>query len=248
MRSPRVVLAFHHHGSVVGKFAFALARAVAFEGGRIHSCIEVGSPYTDEARNKLVQRFLEGSDAEYLLMIDADIEFERDAVSKTMWVAQNFDADVVWGNYSLGTFANSIFAKDDSSDFAVERPDIVPNMVYHDVYAGGTGWCLMNRRILLRMQQECPGPWHWFDRDIVKDPNGKDCKFGEDMSFGRRVWNLKGKQIGYTGNVLIHHKLHATVPQMMQQVMTDEYGMNVIKMERSTGAEVPVVAGASDGV
>jgi hypothetical protein len=206
-----------------------LARAVAFEGGRIKSCIDLPSPYTDEARNKIVEAFLATpSDPTYLLMLDADIEFEKDAISKTMWIAQNHDADVVWGNYALGTFSNSLFGKDSESDLAIPLEDLKPNMIYHDVYGGGTGWCLMDRRILLRMRDECPGPWHWFNRDVIMGVEGKEVHMGEDLCFGKRVTALGGKQIGYTGIFLIHHKLHGTIPQFMQGLAQAE-GHTVLK-------------------
>lgn len=234
MRSPHVVVGYHHWGLVNGKFCYALARAISYEGNRIKSVVEIGSPYTDEARNKIVETFLGLPPVEYLLMVDADIEFEKDAISKTMWVAQNFDADVVWGNYSLGTFSNSIFSKDDKTDLSIPMSELKPNMIYHGVYNGGTGWCLMNRRILLKMQKECPGPWHWFDRDVTKDAEGKEIKLGEDFTFGKRVWYLGGKQLGYTGVMLIHHKNHATAPEFMQEVLADG-GRDMVKLSSEDG-------------
>jgi len=231
-RSPHVVVGYHHWGLVSGRFAFALARAISYEGNRISSAIELGSPYTDEARNRIVETFLLGEKGDYLLMVDADIEFEKDAISKTMWVAQNFGADVVWGNYSLGTFDNSLFAKDTESEFGVALQDIKPGMVYENIYAGGTGWCLMTRPWLLKMKEHYPGPWHWFGRDEIKDLKGNTIKLGEDISFGRRTFLLGGKQIGYTGIALVHHKLHGTVPQFMEPVM-NELGTNVVKSGRA---------------
>lgn len=213
------MIGYHHWGLVAGKFAYSLARACAYEGGRIKSCIEVQSPYTDEARNKVVQGFL-GLDPcpEYLLMVDGDIEFEKDAISKTMWVAQSFDADVVWGNYALGTFSNSLFAKDETTELAIALEGLNPDKVYHGIYGGGTGWCLMKREFLQKMREEYPGPWHWFGRDDIKGVEGEDIKLGEDLSFGRRAWLLGAKQLGYTGIFLIHHKFHPTAPQFMQEV------------------------------
>jgi len=192
---------------------------VAYEGGRIRYCIEYPSPYVEEARNMIVEAFLAApTNTQYLLMLDADIEFEKDAVSKTMIVAQMHDADVVWGNYSLGTFSNSLFMKDPDSDLANPLDELKPDMVYPNLYSGGTGWCLMDRRILIRMRDECPGPWHWFNRDTIKDKDGKEVRMGEDLSFGRRVYQLGGKQLGFTGLFLVHHKLHGTVPKFMQGI------------------------------
>lgn len=207
-----------------------MARACAFEGGRIKACVRHQSPYTEEARNKVVETFLAMPPVDYLLMVDADIEFEKDAISKTMWVAQNFDADVVWGNYALSTFSNSLFAKDDKTELALAMDNLRPNMVYHNVYGGGTGWCLMKRSLLEKMKETYEGPWHWFGRDVVKDENGKDVKMGEDLSFGRRVWKMGGKQIGYTGVFLVHYKNTATVPGFMAPV-AEELGTPMQSLE-----------------
>ncbi len=237
MRSPRVVVGFHHFGHVAGKFAYSLARAVAYEGGRILSVVELPSPYTDQARNQIVERFLL-TDAQYLLMVDADIEFEKDAISKTMWVAQNFNADVVWGNYALGNFANSLFSRDDKSDYAVAMFNLNPNMVYENVYCGGTGWCLSDRRILEKLKTSlAPDPWPWFGRDMVSgtgDQEGKTVRLGEDMTFGKRVFYAGGKQVGYTGIFLVHHKMQPMVPHFMSDIAT-ELGTAVHEMNTGAG-------------
>lgn len=219
-RAATVVCGWHDTGMVDGKFAYCVARAVAFEGGRIKSFVRYPSPYTDEARNKIVETFLKLPPSDFLLMMDADIDFEKDAISKTMVIAQGTGADVVWGNYALGTFSNSLFVKDpDGSDYAAPLDKLEPGKVYTDIYGGGTGWCLMKRELLERMQKECPGPWHWFDRDIIKDKDGNESKMGEDLSFGRRVYNMKDtKQVGYTGVFLVHNKKHPTAPQFMEPI------------------------------
>lgn len=229
MRSPYVVIGYHHFGMVTGKFAYCLARAVSYEGARIKAVIQYPCPYTDEARNKIVETFLAfPQQAEYLLMLDADMDFEKDAISKTMWVAQNTNADVVWGNYALGSFSNSLFAKDpDGTEFAAPLDDMKPNMVYEHIYGGGTGWCMMKRDLLLKMKEQFPGPWHWFERDLITGKDGKVVKMGEDLSFGKRVFSMEGtKQVGYTGNFLVHHKLHPTVPQFMSPI-AEELGISV---------------------
>lgn len=218
-----VVVGFHSFGHVVSKFCYSLCRALAYEGGRIKSVIEYQSPYTDDARNKIVQAFLAMPFCDYLLMVDGDMEFEKDAISKTMWVAQHRQAEVVWGNYSLGNFNNSIFSKDPGSDMAVAEQALAPGKIYEDgVYGGGTGWCLMSRVLLEDMKERFAGPWHWFDRDTLIDEKGNPVKYGEDLTFGRRVWQMGRKQVGYTGINLIHHKMHATVPMFMAPEQRNE--------------------------
>jgi hypothetical protein len=166
--------------------------------------------------------------ADYLLMMDADIDFEKDSVSKTMIIAEGTGADVVWGNYALGTFSNSLFIKDpEGTEYAMPLDNLEPGKVYENIYGGGTGWVLMRRTLLERMKEECPGPWHWFDRDTINDPKNGLFKMGEDLSFGRRVFNLKGaKQVGYTGCFLVHNKKHPTVPQFMGPV-AEQLGLSM---------------------
>lgn len=218
---------------VGGKFCFSLARAVAYEGNRVAAVLELGSPYTDEARDKLLSIFEKNfPEVEYFLMVDADIEFEKDAISRTIYTAEAYDADVVWGNYALGSFSNSIYAKDQETDLAVELQELNPDKVYEGVYTGGTGWCLINRRILPKLRERAgDDPWPFFKRDIIQGEDGKPIRLGEDISFGRKVHQVGGKQVGYTGVVLIHHKLHATVPQFMRPLM-EEVGKAVIPMTR----------------
>jgi hypothetical protein len=177
------------------------------------------SPYTDEARNKIVSTFLAMPPADFLLMLDCDIEFEKDAISKSMWVAQNTGAAVVWGNYVLGGHSNSLFSKDPESDLGIALTDCKPNMVYEGVYAGGTGWCLMRREHLLAMKEKYKDdPWPWFARDIVKDKDGTLVRMGEDFTFGKRTWEMGAKQVGYTGLMLIHHKFQPLCPPFMEGV------------------------------
>lgn len=253
-RSPRVVVGFHHWGLVHAKFAWALARAVAYEGNRIERVLEFGSPYTDEARNKLVEAFLAmpGGSADYFLMVDADIEFEKDAISKTMWVAQNFNADCVWGNYALGSFTNSLFTKAEDSFWGAYMPDLKPDMIYDNIYAGGTGWLLVTREWLEKMKKGYEGPWHWFERVLVEnnkmatEQSSPMVKLGEDMSFGHRAWKLGAKQIGYTGIVLIHHKSQPTIPQFMAPVL-QSMNTNVLHMLTPAGAQRDLPEEASLG-
>jgi hypothetical protein len=223
------VVGYHHFGLVTGKFCWCLARAVAYEGGRIKACLERGGPYTDQARNQLIEDFLALPPVDYFLMVDADIEFEKDAISKTMWVAQNFGADVVWGNYALGDYRNSLFVKDpfDNTELAGSLDNLKPNMVYEGIYGGGTGWCMIHRDLLVKMRCEFDQtPWPWFGRDIITDKDGTRSFMGEDLTFGKRAHQIGAKQVGYTGVLLIHHKAQPMVPSFMTPV-AQEIGRDV---------------------
>ena len=230
MKPPYVAVGFHTFGFVQTKFTMSLLKASSYEGTRIAGFLDVTGPYTDEARNRIVEAFLSGTNAEYLLMVDADIEFDRDAITKTVMVAETTKADVVWANYVLGNFSPSLFYKDENSFFGTPVPNLEPNQIYHGIYAGGTGWCLMRRGILEKMKTEYAAPWHWFDRDVIdslKEPK-VPMKMGEDMTFGKRVWELGGTQVGYTGITLIHHKNFPHVPKFMAEAISEGTTIKVV--------------------
>lgn len=215
----RVVVGFHHYGMITTRFALSLLAASRYEGAKLGALIERGGPYVDEARNQIAQEFLK-LPFEYLLMIDADIEFPEDAITKTVFVADSMQADVVWGNYALGHFGNSIFVKDEGTRLLRPVGGLNPLQIYVDIDGGGTGWLLTRRRVLEKMVTAYPGPWHWFPREVTVDREGKPSILGEDLTFGMHARDLGFKQVGYTGLPLIHHKLKGIVPDFMKEFCT----------------------------
>lgn len=217
MSAPRVVLGFHSHGSCPTNFAMDLSKCLRYSGTLIPLCLHEQSCYVDSARNRIVRNFLSlpPQDATHLLMLDVDISFPPDAVIRTLQIFENLGLDVLFGNYVLGNSGNSIFgAPENASREAAVLVGLQPNTTYMDVWTGGTGWVMMKRSLLERMQKESPGPWHWFPRDPTAD--GTDLR-GEDISFGLRLYNLdpKPKVAGTTAIVLRHLKMQPFVPEFM---------------------------------
>jgi hypothetical protein len=213
----KVVVGFHHTGLVATKFLTSIAAAVRYEGTKFGGFIERQGPYVDEARNQIAAEFLKLPYGDYLLMVDADIEFPEDAITKSLFVAESLDVKVVWGNYSLSHFGNSIFAKDETTDMFRPLGNLQKSAVYRGVAGGGTGWLFVHRSVLEKMRDAYPGPWHWFDRERIIDADGKPVVLGEDLTFGLRCHKLKIEQVGYTGLMLIHYKLKGTVPDFMEE-------------------------------
>jgi hypothetical protein len=174
------------------------------------------SCYVEASRNKLVRNFL-ATEGTHMLMQDVDISFEADAFLKTFTIMEQYGADVLYGNYALGNSSNSLFGSPENlSQETAVLVGLEPNHVYDSVVTGGTGWLMARRGVLERMQQECPGPWHWFNRDPTFD--GKDLR-GEDISFGLRMYYMKPrpKVLGTTAVLLRHMKTQPFIPQNMAQ-------------------------------
>lgn len=221
---PRIVVAFHSTGTCITQFALDLAKAMRYSGTQVPLALHEQSCYVDSARNKLVKAFLSipPHEATHLMMVDVDISFSADAFIRTFQILDTHAADVVYANYALGNCANSIFgpAENKAKEAAV-LANLRPGMLYGDIGTGGTGWLMATRKVLERMQAECPGPWHWFARDPTAD--GSDLR-GEDVSFGLRLWemNPRPKVIATTHLLLRHYKTHPVVPDFMAPMAAAE--------------------------
>lgn len=218
MSLPRIYIGFHSYGICPTSFAIDLSRLMRYSGTIIPAALHEKSCYVDSARNKLVRAFLTQTDGTHLMMMDVDLSFEPDAVLKTFSIMQSLSLDAVYGNYSLGNGANSIFGPpENASQEASVRVNLEPNKVYTDITTGGTGWLLMTRELLQRMEKECDGPWHWFARDVTTD--GKDRR-GEDITFGLRMYRMqpRPKVAGITTVLLGHEKTQKYFPNFMSGV------------------------------
>ena len=226
--SPKIVLGFHNTGSVDPDFSISVAKAIRYCGSFISHVFQWRGPYVTEARNRILQHLLD-SGHQYLLMVDADEEFLPENVLKTWAVASMTGADIVWGNYCLGDFRNSIFIppKEDQKDTLPSVAfELEPNMIYEDVYSGGTGWLFVTRDAVEKIKEaHKDDPWPFFNHDKIwaNKPSahslvaadGHTIRMGEDISFGLRAHALGLKQVGYTGLVMTHIKAKKTAPAMM---------------------------------
>ena len=227
-KHPRIFVCFHSFGTAPTQFAVDLAKALRYSGTIIPAVLHEQSCYVDSARNKLVRKFLSEPSATHMMMVDVDISFDSDAFLKTFTVLTALQAEVIYGNYCLGNGANSIFGPPDNRhNEAAVRAHLQPNMIYTDVATGGTGWLMVSRNVLERMEKECPGPWHWFARDPTSK---RDDLRGEDISFGLRVWGLnpRPKIVGTTNIVLRHLKNQSTIPDFMTQAAAEEGGAGIV--------------------
>jgi hypothetical protein len=219
LMAPRVVIGWHDFGSVKGSFTFALANALMYSGRVIHGVIREANPYVAQARNLIVHRFLK-SNADYLLMVDADEYFPPDSVLRTLSVQQMTNADVLFGNYALGDFSASLFGKAEGVEIPQHfSEELAPCQVY-EVEAGATGWLFATREALERIREVyLPiDPWPWFNHDLAStegcedrhkqeliDPQGR-IRMGEDISFSIRAKRVGLRVLGYTGLLIQHEK------------------------------------------
>lgn len=221
--SEKVAIGFHTFGTCTTGFAISLAGLCRYSGTMLSSLIHLPSPYVTEARNKIVVQFLK-TKADYLLMVDADMQFQEDALLQTYFAAKRVGADVMFGTYALGDFRPSIFYP--PVEEGHQLPTVVENLgpgQILEVYAGATGWLLMHRDAANKIAEaNASRHWKWFDHDIewagpewksdLGKPENNTIRMGEDFSFSKRAREAGLKLWGTTIPLLIHDKYQPLIP------------------------------------
>ena len=243
----QICIGFHSFGQCQTQFAVSLSGAVRYEGSRLSSIIHVPSPYVTEARNKIVRRFLVKTKANHLLMMDVDLEFPEDAISRTYLEMKKIKAEVMFGCYALGDFRPSIFGPPQNEDKALPTVTFdLENANTYQIYAGSTGWLLATREALLKIEAANIGRhWPWFDHDIESADDLRDgelykgenntIRIGEDFSFSKRAREAGITLYGTTAPLLIHDKIQPLLPEFQAETAR-EAGL-AIKEAGAKGSE-----------
>jgi len=206
-------LAYCHPGTVSGDFAASLTRTILWdrEGrGRVRGVINVESgPLIASARNQVVSHFLENTESEWLLMLDADMVFEGNTLDRLIEAAEKNQAKVIGGLcFSGGTKVAptmyKILSKGDAdTPGRIGTIESWPRGQVVQVDATGAACLLMHRSILATMGRRWPGvsPWFFFGTN-------SRTEYGEDVGFCIRVAILKERVFVHTGVEVGHVKKH----------------------------------------
>lgn len=167
------------------------------EGEQIRIIEEVGNADIARCRAMIVAKFLAQKDATHLVMIDSDVCWETNGLSKLV----NAGVDMVCGAYPKrigdGTRYDMILKTGPTQQLSSNG--------LLEVNAMPAGFMCLSRSMLERMVQhypdskfsfvECPGgvAWDLFDAYWETDEHGIRHKLGEDYSFCRRWTDMGGK-------------------------------------------------------
>lgn len=180
------------------------------------------------ARNLSVARFMQKSQADYFLFIDADVRFEPESVLRLLQSGHDVSCAVYPKKVVMWDQAEQAVKSGDTRDLGKLSSSLVMNFKYQntqinngfaEVLDGPTGFLMIKRDVFTRMFEKYPElncmndhqnkdlDWYCAVFDCMIDPDTKRY-LSEDYAFCRR-WQQMGGQIfadvqttlGHVGNI-----------------------------------------------
>lgn len=181
------VIAWIHNGTVAAAFAASMIDLIVAGATPVDGAIVFASgPNICTARNRVVNQFLAGETAPWLLMADTDMVFTRDALDRLIDAAHPADRPIVGGlcyqRNDAGDVVPTLFQIDeDARPARFRRMEHWPDGELVQVAATGAAFLLCHRDALAKIAAEaaCPGaPW------FRETPTGTPLQIlGEDTTF-----------------------------------------------------------------
>ncbi len=217
---PKLVAAYLHPGTVSHSFmrsylaAVYHAQAAGVFAGEVFE--QAGTEGVAAGRNNIARRFL-SSDADWLVMVDADMGFDHDAFTTLLAVADAEERPIVGGlcfahlrsdtgdHWSTRASAKPTLYRWHQTDTTCGFEPIwdYPRDCLVEVDGTGAAMLLVHRSVLERIGDEWgdQAPLEWFDRTIIRG-----IRFSEDLTFCLRARSAGFPIYVHTGVGTSHHK------------------------------------------
>lgn len=150
-----------------------LQEAFAKAGATLYHCFMMNESLIDRARNGLVSEFLNKSDADYLLFVDADVQFRAEDVLAMM----SYEKDIMCGPYPKKHINWPIIIE--AIKHGVVDPNALERLVGEYVFTpldnnqkieeivrvseAGTGLMLIKREVFIKMKEAFPENYYVSD-------------------------------------------------------------------------------------
>jgi GT2 family glycosyltransferase len=213
---PHAVIGYVHPGAVRAEFCASLL-ATAMEGATpLDAVLTLHSgPNISTARNKLVDDFLTRQRAPWLLMVDTDMVFAPDALTRLVKAASKQHAPITGALcYSQNDGAADPYpvmyelVQEPGKPMAFARPASWPEDSLVRVSATGAAFLLLHREALEAVRDGKDPAAPWFRETAI--PGAPLALMGEDMTFclraaaaGIPVHVHTGVQVGHIKPVML---------------------------------------------
>ena len=221
-----VVLAYIHPGEVSAYFVESLlttvladiaADATGAHPRRIVNIMqEWSSANVSSSRNVVTQRFLDSPHGEWLLWIDADMQWEPDAIERLLEVADPIERPIVGGlcfGMAGGRLWPTIYQWAELDEgLTTVRVGMYPADALIRAAATGAAFVLIHRTALEKIRaREFSAAFPWFQETEL---SGKPV--GEDITFCIRAGLCEIPVHVHTGVKIGHHKSHLLTADTFQ--------------------------------
>jgi len=207
----RVVLGYVHGSQLTASFHDTIVQLLVYDmshegrivggGGRVS---QYSSANISNARNNIVRRFLDESDAEWFFSVDTDMSFPPETLDRLLEQAYKHGVPIV-GGLCFGQADGELFPTTYLLSGDAEHPKMVrlnawPRRVEDNemhplipVSATGAACVLIHRSVLEAMREKFPEPYPWFREEILGEPPwgagapGTGSAMGEDITFMLRA-------------------------------------------------------------
>ena len=202
---------------VASGFCNSLAGLIAHEltaGSHLRTLLPVYSGVNiSSGRNEIVKQFLSG-DAEWLLMLDADMTFDRTILERLVSVADAETAPIV-GALCFGVSDGELFptlysmVEEDGKPQTIRYLDFPEDEMFQ-VVGTGAACVLLHRDVLLAVAEHCfSQAYPWFQEGEILG-----SRVSEDMTFMLRAGQLGYPVFVHTGISVGHQKSHVMTADM----------------------------------
>jgi GT2 family glycosyltransferase len=210
--APSVVIAWLSPGQVSHYFVESLSKTILLgyrDRWLANILPEWSSANVSAARNTVTERFLDGpGDPEWLLWVDSDMQWDPEAITDLLAVADPKERPIVGGlcfgmSGDAGMYPTIYMGYEtEAGEFTTIRVRDYPRNTLVRVAATGAAFLLIHRTVLEKMRA------HGFDRafPFFAESSGNGKPVGEDITFCIRAGILGFPVYVHTGVLIGHHK------------------------------------------
>lgn len=213
MNKPSIAIGYIRSDMIDGPFMDSILAFLDFDS-RNHKITKstgfLKALYLDDKRNELIRDFLGKTTADYLMMVDSDMQWGPSQIYQLVDEAVQGDRAILSGLYFSwlvdGRLLPVWFSEVKEGGILKTFSSLNNDEMVVPLAACGMGFCLIRRDVfegIAKRPEWASTDWTWFGRDVYQAPDM--CRhMGEDTTFGCRAgmagyqtWGHKGVQVGH---------------------------------------------------